>query len=87
MKTKNILLNVVAYILFIINAYILVQIANIFGLIVDNLSNLNIDLFRNNLITLGVFAALSIVLPLISYQIAFKVSNEEMNELKKKKVE
>ena len=85
MKTKNILLNVVAYILFIINAYILVQIANIFGLIVDNLSNLNIDLFRNNLITLGVFAALSIVLPLISYQIAFKVSNEEMNELKKKK--
>lgn len=78
-------MRIIAYILYILNAFALVRIAILFGSLVDSLSNANLPLFKENVIMMLVYALASLILPVLAYRIAFKEANKTMVGVKNKK--
>ena len=79
---KKILLKWIAVVLFVINAFVLVESAMSLGAVIDSLIAGDFELFKMSIILLTVYSVLSFILPVIGYQIAYYVSFEEMNRLK-----
>lgn len=78
-------MKILAYALFILNSFALVRLATLFGVLVDNLSNLQYDLFRENILLMFLYGLATLILPMISYRICFRLSNKEMNTIKNRK--
>ena len=78
-------MKLVAYLFYIINSFVLVRIAILFGVLIDNLTNSQFDIFRKNVLIMLIYGLLTLILPVISYKLAFKISNKEMNKIKNNK--
>ncbi len=79
---KKIILKCIAVVLFVINAFVLVESAINLGAVIDSLIVGDFELFKMSIILLTVYSVLSFIFPIIGYQIVYYVSFEEMNRLK-----
>lgn len=83
-REKNIL-RIAAVLIFIANAYIVVETAMLLGAVVDTLIAGEFKLFQEKILLLTACSALSFFLPVMGFQIAYSLSCREMIRLKEAK--
>lgn len=79
---KKILLKCIAVVVFIANAYVLVESAISLGAVIDSLIAVDFELFKVNIVLLAIYSVLSLCLPIIGFKIVYYISYKEMKNLK-----